>query len=138
MTDIIKAKILLMFPKTLTADPVTYNLVKQYDLKPNILKAHVNFNIEGRLLMELEGTEKNIKAAIAYLKGLDIKVKRDGTSTIIDFDKCVGCGSCIAACEVGALSLGDEGKIRFDGSKCLECMLCAKACPQRIIGNAFE
>lgn len=133
-----KVKLLLMFPKKLTAEPITYNLVKKYDLMINILKAQVDYNIEGKLLIELEGTEKNIKNAIAYLKDLDIKVKKDGTSTFIDFDKCVGCGACVAACEVGALYLDEADKLVFDGSKCLECMLCIKACPQRIIRNLFD
>lgn len=133
-----RVKILLMFPKKLTAEPVTYNLVKNYDLRINILKAQINYNIEGKLLIELEGTEKNIKSGIAYLKSLDIKVKKDGTSTVIGFDKCIGCGACVAACEVGALSLNENNKLVFDGSKCLECMLCIKACPQRIIKNVFN
>lgn len=133
-----KIKLLLMFPKKLTAEPITYNLVKIYDLKINILKAQVDYNIEGKLLMEVEGAEKNIKNAIAYLKSLDIKVKKDGTNTLIDFEKCIGCGACVAACEVGALTLDERNKLIFDGRKCLECMLCIKACPQRIIKSVFN
>lgn len=133
-----KVKLLLMFPKKLTAEPITYNLVKKYDLMINILKAQVDYNIEGKLLIELEGTEKNIKNAIAYLKSLDIKVKKDGTSTLIDFEKCIGCGACVAACEMGALTLDENNKLIFDGRKCLECMLCIKACPQRIIKSVFN
>ncbi len=133
-----KVKFLLMFPKKLTAEPITYNLVKKYDLMINILKAQVDYNIEGKLLIELDGTEKNIKNAIAYLKGLDIKVKKDGTSTLIDFEKCIGCGACVAACEMGALTLDENNKLIFDGRKCLECMLCIKACPQRIIKSVFN
>jgi ABC-type methionine transport system ATPase subunit len=87
-----KVKLLLLFPKQLTGEPITYNLVKNYDLKINILKAQINYNIEGRLLIELEGTEKNIKSGIAYLKSQNIKVKKDGSSSYIDFDKCIGCG----------------------------------------------
>lgn len=133
-----KVKILLMFPKKYTAEPVTYILVKNHDLKVNILKAQIDYNIEGKLLMELEGSEKNIKSGITYLKSLDIKVKKDATSTLIDFDKCVGCGACVAACETGALVLDSSNKLIFDGGKCLECMLCIKACPQRIIKNIFN
>ncbi|MFA0816593.1 MAG: NIL domain-containing protein [Anaerofustis sp.] len=133
-----KVKLLLLFPKQLTGEPITYNLVKNYDLKINILKAQINYNIEGRLLIELEGTEKNIKSGIAYLKSQNIKVKKDGTSTYIDFDKCIGCGACVAACEVGALYMNEENKLVFDTEKCLECMLCVKACPQRIIKNIFN
>ena len=133
-----KVKLLLMFPNTMTAEPITYNLVKKYDLRINILKAQINYNIEGRLLIELEGTEKNIAAAIAYLKEMDLKVKKDGTSTYIDFDKCIACGTCVSACVVGALYIDEEDKLIFDRSKCMECLLCVKACPQRIITNVFN
>ena len=133
-----KVKLLLLFPKQLTGEPITYNLVKNYDLRINILKAQINYNIEGRLLIELEGTEKDIKNAISYLKSQNIIVKKDGTSTYIDFEKCIGCGACVAACEVGALRMDTDNKLVFDTAKCLECMLCVKACPQRIIKNIFN
>jgi ferredoxin len=133
-----KIKLLLLFPKQLTGEPVTYNLVKKYDLKVNILKAQVNYNIEGKLLFELEGTDANLRAAIKYLKDLGIKVRKDATSIDIDFDRCIGCGACIAACEVGALTMDADNHLQVDSSKCLECMLCIKACPQRIITNIFS
>lgn len=139
MEEMNKVKILLKFPKALTSEPITYNLVKNYDLRINILKASVNFNIEGRLLIELEGLEKNIKRGISYLRQLGIKVNTDATSTEIDFDKCIGCGTCVAACEVGALYLdaSQNNKLIFDAKKCMECMHCIKACPSRIIKSVF-
>ena len=133
-----KTKLLLMFPKELTGEPVTWVLVKEYDLKINILKASINYNIEGRLLIEVEGEPRKINEGIAYLKRSGIKVEKNGTSTLIDFDRCIGCGLCVAACETGALTLEPYGKVQFSAEKCLECMLCVKACSQRIITNAFD
>jgi ferredoxin len=132
-----KVKVMLIFPKMLAAEPISYHLVKDYDLKINILKAYVNYNVEGRLLLELEGTDANIKQGLKYLKSLDIKTVLNGTGTYIDFDKCVACGACIAACETGALRLEDD-RLVFDGTKCLECRLCEKACPERLIKNVFN
>jgi Fe-S-cluster-containing hydrogenase component 2 len=31
-----------------------------------------------------------------------------------------------------------DNHLQVDSSKCLECMLCIKACPQRIITNIFS
>ena len=133
-----KVKLLLTFPKNLTAEPVTYNLVKDFDLRINILKAHVNYNIEGRLLIELDGEEQNIIKGILYLQKTGISVVTEGTGTFVDFEKCISCGACVAACETGALSLDKNNKLVFNGAKCLECMLCERACPQRIIRNVFN
>lgn len=52
-------------------------------------------------------------------------------------NKCIGCGKCFEACEEGALSHDDEGKIVIDRDKCTRCMKCAKVCPtgaMKVIG----
>lgn len=138
MAETKKIKLLLLFPKNLTAEPVTYTLVKKYDLKTNILKASINYNIEGSLLMEVEGEPAKVDEAIAYLRNININVTENGTSTLIEKEKCIGCGVCVAACETGALYLEPYGKVCFNAPKCMECMLCVKACTQRIIHNAFD
>lgn len=138
MDDVKTVKVMLLFPKGTTEEPVAYGLIKNYDLKINILKAHVNYNSEGKLLIEISGKPENVKKGLAYIKQQGVKAVLDGKATSIDFDKCVGCGACIAACEVGALSLDENSKLVFDGTKCLECMLCIKACPRRIITNIFD
>lgn len=137
MSAINKVKVMLVFPKNLTSEPISYNLVKTYDLKINILKAYVNYNIEGRLLLDLEGTTENIQEGLKYIESLGIQVIKNGTGIYIDFDNCVACGTCIAACEVGALRLEND-KLVYDSSKCLECRLCEKACPGRHIKNIIN
>lgn len=43
-------------------------------------------------------------------------------------DKCLGCGACVDACGVGAISEKD-GKYVIDADTCVECGACADACP---------
>ncbi len=42
--------------------------------------------------------------------------------------KCIGCGTCVAACPQGALVLTPDG-IRSSGAECTLCGACARACP---------
>jgi pyruvate formate lyase activating enzyme len=43
-------------------------------------------------------------------------------------NRCIGCRSCIDACENGALSLTSDG-MQIDRDKCTGCLSCTKACP---------
>jgi len=51
-------------------------------------------------------------------------------SVIIDKDKCISCGECIADCLVGVLAAGDDGKAVPVGlDRCIQCGHCACICP---------
>lgn len=46
----------------------------------------------------------------------------------VDLEKCTGCGECLDACSVEAISL-IEGKAAIDVDTCLSCGACVQACP---------
>ena len=48
---------------------------------------------------------------------------------------CLGFGSCVAACQFGAMSIGPNGAAVVDPDKCTDCMACAKACPRHLIAE---
>ena len=52
-------------------------------------------------------------------------------------DDCRGCLAhrCNRACPKGAISFGEDQKARIDKSKCINCGLCANACPYSAIKN---
>ena len=46
---------------------------------------------------------------------------------------CLGFGSCVTACQFGAMSIGPNGAAVVDKDKCTNCGACMKACPRHLI-----
>ena len=46
---------------------------------------------------------------------------------------CLGFGSCVKACQFGAMSIGPDGTAVVNPEKCTNCMACAAACPRHLI-----
>ena len=56
----IKRRLVLAFPPEMVEQPVTYHLIKDYELMVNILRANVTPNEEGRLVVEISGEKKDL------------------------------------------------------------------------------
>ena len=52
---------------------------------------------------------------------------------MIDKEKCIGCGTCVSICPVGAISLDEGGKAQIDKSICIRCGACQSSCPVEAI-----
>ena len=119
----------LRFPKKIVNEPVTVNLVKQFDLSFNILKATIYPREEGFMVMELSGNRKNFQEGVRYLKGLGVKVENVGQDIRRDEAKCFQCGACTAVCPTGALHIRrPEMEVVFDKEKCSACEMCVVTC----------
>ena len=107
-------KVILYFPSDATDKAVTYDLVKRYDLRINILRAEIEARRSGSLLVELNGvTVSPVASKIAY-----------------DRDRCIDCGNCALACFPQALTIGaPDWRLHFDPERCIACKLCLKSCP---------
>ena len=46
---------------------------------------------------------------------------------------CLGFGSCVNACQFGAMSIGPNGAAVVDPEKCTNCGACREACPRKLI-----
>jgi ferredoxin len=134
-----KKKIVLTFPPELTESPLTYHLVKDFDLAINILKAKITPGEEGKLVLELSnGAEERIEAGIEYLKKQGVFVEPLSKEIVHDEAKCIHCGSCTAVCRPQALSINPpDWRLKFDKELCIVCESCVKACPMQVIKVSF-
>ena len=131
--EIMKKRYILKFPQKNISDPITYDLVKIYDLKINILNADISSGRQGNLVLEFDAEEKNIEAGVKYLEQKGIMCSPMNKQLTFKQDDCVACGSCTAVCFSGALEM-DKGNwtLEFDAKKCVVCGRCVKACPMQL------
>lgn len=133
-----RKKVVLSFPPETVKRPITYHLVKDYDLVINILRAEVREEEAGRMVLDIEGDEESIKKGLAFMKKQGVSVQEAARDISLDAELCVDCGACTAVCLPRALSLNkDTSKLEFDKDNCLFCELCVKACPLQLIKVEF-
>ncbi|WP_027363252.1 NIL domain-containing protein [Desulfotruncus alcoholivorax] len=129
-------KVVLRFDAKISDQPVIYKLVKDYDLVINILKANVNPQKEGTMVLDING--EKAEQGIDYLRSLGVQVKSLTEQIIQNEQKCVSCGACTDICPSGALYIERPDMIvRFDSDRCVVCHLCVKACPMRAMEVCF-
>ena len=68
-------KLFVSFPEDLVAKPIIYELVKRFDVVPNIRRANVEAH-SGWMILELSGELGARDTAISYLEGLGCTVNR--------------------------------------------------------------
>lgn len=61
------------FPEELVDRPMVYEMVKAYDVVPNIRRANVEAH-SGWVILELTGERRQLDAAIAYLQDVGCTV----------------------------------------------------------------
>lgn len=132
-----KTKLRLLFPAEQTAKPISYHLVKDYDLVFNIFHAHIRPGMRGETILEVEGTDENIRRGIEFLQSQHVEVDTLTRCIVWDEDQCTHCGACTSVCPTGALSLNNEAMLVFDDAKCVACELCIPACPASVMKVNF-
>ena len=126
----IKRKLVLSFPENIVTKPITYKLVKEFNLEFNILRAEITPNMEGKMLIELRGDKAQIDKSIKYLISTGVSVQEAAKDIILNKNQCIDCGVCASICITQALSLDNiSHKLKFNKDKCILCELCLDCCP---------
>lgn len=131
-------RIVLRFPRSLVDQPIVYRLIKDYDLRLNILKASVTPDEEGLLVIELQGENDSYNKGIRYLNRTGVTVQSLSQDVTRNEERCTHCGACITICPTGAFELElTTRRVIFNNEKCLACALCIKSCPPRAMELRF-
>ena len=69
-----QTRLWLMYPPKLIKEPLLWQLAKKFDVVTNIRQASVTDEI-GIVSLELDGKRAEVKAAIAWLEKLGVKVE---------------------------------------------------------------
>lgn len=69
-----KKRVKLTFPQNLIKEPVIFNMAKNFDIMPNIRRARVTETV-GEMILELEGSEDNLKKGVDFLKEQGVVVE---------------------------------------------------------------
>jgi ferredoxin len=123
-------RIVLHFPHRLVDQPIVYKLVKDFDLKFNILKAYVTPQEEGLMVLELIGEDEAFNRGMEYLQTSGVKIQPLSEDIVRNSTKCTDCGLCVPICPAAALVVDPATrKVLFHEDKCIACELCIKICP---------
>jgi len=133
----VKKNVLLIFSKEVMYNPVIYKLAADFRIIFNVLEAKILPRQEGRLILQLIGTEEQIKNGIDYLVDEGVKVEILAEKIKRDEDICVHCGACLAVCRADALYYDPESaKILFSAEHCVACGQCELVCPVGAVKTA--
>ena len=123
-------RFVLTFSPDATGEPITYNLIKKYDIMVNIVKADVSPGKIGRLVMEMTAPPEVLKEGMRYIRQQNVECEPIGKKIHCREDLCIHCGACTAVCFAGALTMDRRtAELLFEPEKCVICELCLKSCP---------
>lgn len=129
-----KTKLKITFPASLTNTPLTYRLIKEFNLKVNILKANIDYNHVGNILYEITGEEDQVDRTLTELRKSGLSCTMIDATIQVDEARCTDCGTCSAVCLTGALAIGEpDWSLSFSAGKCVGCNHCITVCPSKAI-----
>ncbi len=133
-SNIVNRNIILRFAPDMVDQPIVYRLVKDFDLIPSIIKANVNPDRQGYLVLSIAGYEKDYQEAVTYMQSTGMEVGFLSDSIVWDEANCTQCGACTAVCPSHALYIERPNmNVKFDGEKCIVCQMCLQACPVKAV-----
>ena len=134
----VERKYVLTFSQQQANNPITFRLVKEYDIEVNILRAEIDEG-GGKLIVSITGRMEEIAKALERLKLSGVRLSEMDRFVVRDISLCTDCSMCVSICPVKAYIV-DKGtwSVLFEQEKCIGCGLCVDACPPGALGRGGE
>lgn len=120
----------LTFSPKIVNKAIISKLIKNYDIKFNILKADITPK-GGKMLIDISGNE--YQKGIKFLEKEGIRLTPAKKVVKKDEDKCIDCGACVSLCPVKAILIEEDWTIEVDDQQCIGCGFCTSSCPTKAI-----
>jgi L-aspartate semialdehyde sulfurtransferase ferredoxin len=120
----------LNFSPSIVNKTVISDLIKNFDVTFNILKADITPK-GGKMLIEISGSEA--EEGIKYMENEGIQLNPIKKVVKKDEEKCMDCGECISLCPVNAIKMEEDWTVELDNQKCIGCGFCTTSCPTKAI-----
>ncbi|MCQ2070050.1 MAG: 4Fe-4S binding protein [archaeon] len=129
-----ECKYKIEFEEGAAQESVTYILVSEFSLKPNVLKAEIDGDGSGKMLISLKGEEDDIVEGMEKLKSMGFKVTEFEGHITHDMDRCFSCGACVSVCPTRSI-YHDKGTwiVKINTGTCIGCGSCLGACSVKAI-----
>lgn len=130
----IEKKFRIDFDESNVLESVTYTLVSEFNLKPNVLRADIGGDGHGFMLLSLVGEKDDMISGIEHIRGQGFKVKELNGHIFHDYDRCWSCGACVSLCPTRSIyCVPETQEVRLNTDTCIACGSCINACSVKAI-----
>ena len=117
------------FPERNVQDSIVFSMVTEFKVEPSILRAEIDDDGCGVLILRLKGDEELIEKALRYAEDQDVEIDELGDHIMRDDTQCFNCGACVSVCPTRAFTLDSETfEVKLNIEKCVACGSCLSAC----------
>lgn len=110
-------------------DSIVFSMVSEFKIEPSILRAAIDDDGCGILILRLKGPDELVEKALRYAEDQDVEIDELGDHIMRDEQRCFNCGSCVSICPTKAFTVDpDTYEVKLNIDKCVACGSCLSAC----------
>lgn len=129
-----ECKFRIDFDENNVLESVTYTLVSEFNLRPNVLRADIDGDGSGFMLLSIKGAEDDIIRGVARIRDMGFRVRELTGHITHDYERCWDCGACVSLCPTRSIYHDPESmEVRLNTSTCIACGSCINACSVKAI-----
>lgn len=122
------------FNESNVLESVTYTLVSEFNLKPNVLRADIDGDGSGFMLLSIIGEEADIDRGMDRIRGMGFGVRELSGHISHDGFRCWRRGACVSLCPTKSIHHDpDTMEVKINTRTCIACGSCINACSVKAI-----